>query len=183
MYQGKNSGICEKTCICLGGINLETVKRSLIASVAALFVSAYAFMLSPFIVISDPGAGVHPLVIVEGVIFYAGLIVGYIFLFTASKQLKKEKAGKAAPGEKPGLITFFSSVPAAVLDTVFILSLIMTVIAFLTGEALPDILIYFCVSTFIFSAQLRAIVNGVVFRTAFGIKQSGTKHGKRGLQK
>ena len=104
-----------------------------------------------------------------GSAFYAGLIVGYVFFFMASKQRKKSSKSERSAAGRPGLLTFFSSTPAAVFDVVFVLSLIMTVISVATGERMPDVLIYFFISTLIFSAQMRAIVNGINFRTIFGM--------------
>ena len=148
---------------------MRAAKRSLLITTAALFVSAYVFMLSPFITASGPGDSVHPLVIIEGAVFYLGLIVGYVFFFMASKQRKKSAGSSGSAAGRPGLITFFSSTPAAVFDIIFAVSLIMTVISLAAGERMPDVLIYFFISTFIFSAQMRAIVNGINFRTAFGM--------------
>ena len=148
---------------------MRSAKRSLLVTIAALFVSSYVFMLSPFITASGPGDSVHPLVIIEGAVFYAGLIVGYVFFFMASKQRKKSSKSERSAAGRPGLLTFFSSTPAAVFDVVFVLSLIMTVISVATGERMPDVLIYFFISTLIFSAQMRAIVNGINFRTIFSM--------------
>ena len=112
--------------------------------------------------------GVSALTVIPGIIFWGGLIAGYVMLFVISKHRKAYE--KTAPRterrvkkSRPGIITFFSSPAATVADIVMILSFVLTVVfAFIPGFSQTALLILIAVLAL--AVQMHCILNGVNYK-------------------
>ena len=154
-----------------GGEILKTVKKMLIAMSVSLFVSAFITSLSPLAPVNGPNEPVHPIIIIEGIIFYSGLICGYVLFLIANSHRKKiiqdDKKARRKQQGKPGVIVFFSSKPAMVVDIIAMVSLLLSIICLFANGFLPIWLQHIIISTAIFTVQMHAFVNGVNFNAAF----------------
>ncbi len=131
--------------------------------IVCIALSSLSLLLATF-VNSD---GVSALTVISGIIFWGGLIVGYIQLFIISKHRKAyeknahhiEKRVKS----RPGIITFFSGPAATVADLAMILFFLLTMVfAFIPGFSQTVLLIF--IAVLVFAVQMHCILNGVNFK-------------------
>lgn len=108
-----------------------------------------------------------------GVVFWGGLIAGYVLLFIVNKHRKqKSSSQKAEKKPKFGIITFFSNKPAIIADVVMCLSLVLTIV-FTFVHVLNDGLWTVFGSIFLCAIHLHIIFNGANFKYIKSIENKG----------
>ena len=153
---------------------MNKIKKLQIAAIILIFVSSYILMLAP--VVSFDGDGFQKIMsYCAGGIFWFGLISGYVLFIIAGKLRKKIKNSEKDSFHRPGIIVFFSSRAALIVDVLCIISIVMFIICIFNKSAFAEMLEYFIISTTIFLVQMHAVINGINFRSAF-INVSGKKN-------
>ena len=156
---------------------MDKVKRMLVIAIISIFISSYILILAPFTSFDEEGFS-KVLAYLTGILFWLGLVVGYTTFVIASKLRKKYFAGKKTNRIvkfQPGLIVFFSSRLAIVVDIICTVSIILFAVYIFNNSAFPEGLVYFIISTTIFFVQAHSIINGVNFRDAFNIDKYNEK--------
>lgn len=132
----------------------QTEKKFLIISMGGFVLMAVSFLLMP----------IESLNVLPGLFFWGGLLIGVAFQillevrrrsFFAKYKVKREKMQKP----RNGLLTFASNKIAAIVDNVFIVSIVATVLAFIFTKG-TGYLCYICISVLVLSFCLHCIFNG-----------------------
>ena len=102
--------------------------------------------------------------VLPGLLFWIGLFVGIAFQvvlearrrsFFARYKVKREKMQKP----KNGLLTFASNKIAAIVDNIFVVSIVATILAFIFTRGV-GYLCYICISIMLLTFCLHCILNG-----------------------
>lgn len=152
---------------------LGKIKRLFWSSVVCLTIMSAMFLLMP--IVSDTTGKAKAWFYIVGIVFWVSLIAGYCLLGIANKEQRSFVVRKTQQDVsmncRPGIITFFSNVPGTIADTVFIASLLATVIVCFTklwGTYVSYILIFLVV----ISLNLHGLFNGKLYKVVT-IKQKG----------
>lgn len=143
----------------------KTGKKLLIGSVIGYFVCGASALLLPWAIGSDNQLTIAGFI--TGILFWAGFIVGTVLFLASWLKTRQEQAYKKSKNNgRPGCISFFKSVPAAVADVVFAAALILTIAGnFVT--AFPYMVNVIVIFLLIFTLSLHCILNGRVYRYLF----------------
>ena len=131
-----------------------------ILSVFFFFVSSAVIWFAPLLSSgSDSKQKIHPYIL--GIIFWAGLLLGFVFVFLINRKRKKERDQRGTP-----LIWFFQNPIAIVLDILLILSTGgLLFVLFIKGmNRWVSAAITF---TFVFSLEMHGMFNGENFKHIF----------------
>lgn len=136
-------------------------------SVTSFFLMAASLLLLPLD--TDPlndSIGTYSLL--AGILFWLFLIVGCITQVILSRFRKRwwmaHPNRRRSRDKKPGVISFFGNLPAAIADLVFVISLIGLVASLIATNALGRIC-YVFLSLTIFSFCMHCILNGKIYFT------------------
>lgn len=129
--------------------------------VASIFIMSASFLLMPFS--AEKGRLISVLI---GLMFWIFAIVGYVLIGIASREQKhffemyKEKIKN--PNRKPGIIMFFSNIPAVVADTAMICAVILLIITQFT-KLKGTYFIYVMLFVLNFSLHMHCLFNGKIY--------------------
>lgn len=134
-------------------------KNLMKAIIISLFTSSFSLILSYF---GDYQGNIINIIMAYavGVLFWLGLIIGYVLLFILSKHRKAKTKPKKC---KPGIIVFFSNKPAKIADLTMVGSLILTLVFTFIPFLRFGIEIVF-LSILVFSIHMHCLFNGVNFK-------------------
>lgn len=151
---------------------MSTQKKS-VTKILILFAVSLGFMLlfSVSFLLMSPGSdmalntGKKWLQILSGAMFWLSLIAAYVLFGIVSAMRKKQAGGsRVSPKHKlPGIITFFSSKEAMVLDILTVVFLVALLVCWF-GFKLNNMVVFVFVALFILAFQLRAVFNGENYR-------------------
>lgn len=129
------------------------------AIIISLFTSSFSLILSYF---GDYQGNIINVIMAYavGVLFWLGLIIGYVLLFILSKHRKAKTKPKKS---KPGIIVFFSNKPAKIADLTMVGSLILTLVFTFIPFLSFGIEIVF-LAILVFSIHMHCLFNGVNFK-------------------
>ena len=135
--------------------------------VVLLFVSSFSLILSFF---GDYSGNAFNVIMAYavGVLFWLGLIVGYILFFSLNKRRKKDKKFVYKFKSRPGIFVFFSNKYAFVIDIAMIAMLIFTVI-FSFIPLMNYSLSVVSASILLFLIHMHCLLNGVNFKYILSI--------------
>lgn len=146
-------------------IYINQIKRRYWVSVFSLFCHSATFLLMPFA--TNNAESNKLLLLIIGLLFWISLIVGYFSLFVANKKRKyfinRKLGGNTSMDCNIGLITFFSSVPATVFDSMMFASIIALIIIYFTG-AINHYRTYVMISILVFSLNMHCLFNGRIYK-------------------
>lgn len=129
-------------------------------SIVMLFVSSFAILLS---FVGDYNGSFLNIIfaLLTGILFWIGLILGYVFLAVVNSHRKRfeKKNGIDGNTNKVGAVTFFRNKPAILFDILFIVSLISTLI-FMFVPFLDKGIALILLSVCLFSLHMHCILNG-----------------------
>ncbi len=151
-------------------VQLYSDKNLMKAIIISLFTSSFSLILSYF---GDYQGNIINVIMAYavGVLFWLGLIIGYVLLFILSKHRKaKTKAKKC----KPGIIVFFSNKPAKIADLTMVGSLILT-LAFTFIPFLSFGIETVFLAILVFSIHMHCLFNGVNFKYINSINKRESK--------
>ena len=107
--------------------------------------------------------------VLTGIIFWLSAIAGYVMIAIADTQRKRfiiQKAdGDVKMSSRPGILTFFSNVPATVFDVMMILSFLMLVIINFT-DLRYEYIAYVLLFMVVLSLNMHCLFNGKIYRIA-----------------
>lgn len=146
--------------------SVRKIKKLFWLAVCFLSVMSASVLFMPAASNTDGGGKWQTLA--TGVVFWSAAVAGCIMLFLANIERKRFLKNKVGIDAKmnclPGIITFFSNVPAKIADVTLALSLILTVIFNLTELRYKYIS---CVLLFllILSLNMHCLFNGRIYKT------------------
>lgn len=123
-------------------------------SVCGFVLMSISFLLMP----------IETMSVLPGLLFWIGLLIGVAFQialearrrsFFARYKVKREKMQKP----KNGLLTFASNKIAAIVDNIFVVSIVATILAFIFTKGV-GYLCYICISIMLLTFCLHCILNG-----------------------
>ncbi len=141
-----------------------------------LFISSFSILLS---FLGDYNGNLFNLIfaIATGVLFWGGLVLGYVFLMLVNSSRKKYEAKNhinVRAKKRAGAFTFFSNKPAKVFDLSMIFFLILTVI-FLCIPLFNQAIALIFLALFVFSLHMHCILNGINFIYIKNIRSKESK--------
>jgi len=92
-----------------------------------------------------------------GIIFWIGLIAGFLFQIPISNKRKADRKHKERHGV--AFFRFFSNKAAIVFDLALVISAVVAIIRVLVTE-IPDIVAFGGVFGFVFSLEMHGVFNG-----------------------
>lgn len=132
----------------------RTDKAFLGISVGGFALMSVSFLLMP----------AEQLQVLPGILFWSGLLLGIAFqivletrrrAFFARYNIKREKMQKP----RNGLLTFASNKVAAIVDNIFIVSIIATILVYILTKGF-GYLVFVCIAIMLLSFCLHCIFNG-----------------------
>ena len=140
--------------------NSITVKRGLLLSITCLVISSLIVIFIPYADI-DGSAGQKLLSYALGIIFWVGLLSGWIILLWLNRNLKHQLI---CENKKilPGVLRFFSNPLAVITDIGLLLSIVLNILTLsnlITNMVLSSLFAALLLVTF----HLHYIVNGKVY--------------------
>lgn len=146
---------------------VSTIKRLFWVSVIFLLLNAMTFLAMPFAADMAESGSFQWGLIVVGLTFWVSIVLGYMFLIMANiyrrEFVRHRLHGDLAMGCRMGIISFFSTIPGVIGDTLFIAALIALVIIFLRGS-INSYLTYVLLSVLIFSLNMHCMFNGRIYK-------------------
>jgi hypothetical protein len=143
-------------------------------TIASLFISSFSILLSFFADYNGNAFSVT-MAVLTGVLFWLGLIAGYILLALINSHRKKFESNskvsvskKSKSKRKPAFITFFSNKYALVADFALILFFILTLV-FMFIPVLNQSIALISIAFFLFSLHMHGIFNGINFEYIISI--------------
>lgn len=155
-----------------------SIKKHFLLILAAFIISACMVILVPFSAGDD--GNLSPIGYAAGILFWAGLIAGvtgYLFLYKKGKTLITENIHEK---KIPSALRFFSNPPAAVMDTVMILSIAGTVYCALHVTISQYIAVFFLLMT-LAGVYAHFLLNGKIYQYIWNCKKGhqSMKHDER----
>lgn len=142
----------------------------------ALFVSSFSVILSIFV--DYKGTAVQAILgYVGAVLFWIGLVIGYVILGMISKHRKDfERINKPIhrfkKSNKPGIIRFLSNKYAMIADVAMVVFLIVTLVFIFIPSLNQNVAVIFA-ACLIFSVHMHSILNGVNFTYIKSLRNKG----------
>lgn len=106
--------------------------------------------------------------VIPGIVFWCCLAAGYALLFIISRHRREfekneKKGGKRTVKSRPGIITFFSSPTATVVDIAMIVVFVLTLVFAFIPNFNQKVLVV-VIAVLVFLVQAHCILNGVNFK-------------------
>lgn len=123
-------------------------------SMGGFLLASISFLLMP----------IETMSVLPGLLFWIGLLIGVAFqialearrrAFFARYNVKREKMQKP----RNGLLTFASNKLATIVDNIFVVSIVATILAFIFTKG-TGYLCYVCISVLLLSFCLHCVLNG-----------------------
>ena len=114
--------------------------------------------------------------VIPGIVFWGCLVAGYVLLFIISRHRRdyeknEKRAGKHTRKPIPGIITFFSSPTATLVDIAMIVVFVLTLVFAFIPDFNQKVLVVI-IAVLIFLVQAHCILNGVNFKYIMRIADS-----------
>ena len=152
---------------------LRRIKKFLLAATISFFLNAVSVLFMPLCSTMAYTAGRRWLLLLNGSVFWLGLIMGFAFVFAANSDrkeyIRKHLDGDVSMKRRPVAITFFSNQPAKVADITMCLSFVLTVIILFTPAA-DKYITYVMLTFFLFSLNMHGILNGRSYKILTKLK-------------
>lgn len=146
--------------------NIRKIKRLFWLAVGFLFLMSATILFMP--VVSKAGENNRQVFMLMGTVFWGSAIVGYTMLLLANAERKWFLKNKVGIDDKmnclPGIITFFTNIPATIADVVAVLSIVLTVIINFTSRRY-DYISYILLFLLVLSLNMHCLFNGRIYKT------------------
>lgn len=146
--------------------NVRKIKRLFWLAVSFLFLMSGTILFMPMV--SKTGENNRQVLLLIGTVFWISAIVGYTMLMLANSERKWFLKNKVGIDNKmnclPGIITFFTNVPATIADVVAILSFVLMVIINFTDRRY-DYISYVLLFLLVLSLNMHCLFNGRIYKT------------------
>lgn len=140
------------------------IKKLFWSAVASLFIMSASFLLMPVAVNTTRHNQIS--VILVGMMFWIFALGGYVLLILANHERKqfavKHKEELNEQNRRPGIIMFFSNIPAVVADTAIVCAVILLIIAQFT-KLKNTYFIYVMLFVLNFSLHMHCLFNGKIY--------------------
>ncbi len=127
-----------------------------IMSMLGFLISSASVLLTPWTYSFDQYKGSKTLSLVSGITFWAGLLIGILFIILAAKQRKK--IPKRIKG-LPGILNFFRNVESIIADVFVVAAVVLYLL--IHNEYVQVV----CMFAFIAGIYFHCIFNGLIYRT------------------
>lgn len=145
---------------------IRRIKQLFWFAVVFLFLMSASILLMPIAV--QMGEQDRKMVVLMGIVFWISAITGYVLIAMANAERKwfinRNVDGNVKMNCLPGIVTFFTNVPATVADVVMITSFLMFVVINFTDwryEYISHVLLFLLV----FSLHMHCLFNGRIYKT------------------
>lgn len=146
--------------------NVRKIKRLFWLAVSSLFLMSGTILFMP--IASKAGENNRQVLLLIGTVFWISAIAGYTMLLLANSERKWFLKNKVGIDNKmnclPGIITFFTNVPATIADVVAILSFVLMVIINFTDRRY-DYISYVLLFLLALSLNMHCLFNGRIYKT------------------
>lgn len=146
--------------------NVRKIKRLFWLAVSSLFLMSGTILFMP--IASKAGENNRQVLLLIGTVFWISAIAGYTMLLLANSERKWFLKNKVGIDNKmnclPGIITFFTNVPATIADVVAILSFVLMVIINFTDRRY-DYISYVLLFLLVLSLNMHCLFNGRIYKT------------------
>lgn len=158
----------------------KKMKRQLMIPLCCFALTSLAILIMPFTASSETGMQ-QGLGYAAGILFWAGLVSGIITFIAVNRKNRKFIREQKEKGNLPAGRWFFRNQPAAVVDSLLIVSLTATIIiaAGASFGSVPEIIFLLVLVT---TAYLHFLVNGNLF-TYILLKEKAGKEVKENEKK
>lgn len=147
---------------------LQKVKILFWMSSFFLFVHSSTFVFMPIALEKSEQSLTHWRLRLTGIVFWISLIVGYVLLYFANKTRKQfvtqKLHGDLSMGCRIGVFNFFSNLPAIIADALAVISIIILIVIFLTGES-NGFFTFIMSALLILSLNMHCLFNGRIYKT------------------
>ena len=144
---------------------LQKIKRLFYCSLILQFIMSFSILLMPIAVNTKHQNTL--LTILVGLIFWLSAITGYLLLILANSERKwfinHNVDGNVKMNCYPGIITFFTNVPATVADVTMIVSFLIFLIIGFT-KLRYEYISYFLLFLLVFSLHMHCMFNGRIYK-------------------
>lgn len=145
---------------------VKKIKRLFWLAIIFIILASSAFLFMPLTIASNENTRITTVAI--GSAFWSLSVIGYALLISADIQrkwlIKNRGNGNAKMDCLPGLVTFFSNIPATVFDVIMFTSLIALIIIAFTKWRY-DYISYILLFLFYLSLNLHSIFNGRIYKS------------------
>lgn len=140
------------------------MKKLFWSAVGSLFMMSASFLFMP---VAANTTRRNPIsVIMVGLMFWIFAIAGYVLLTLADRERKrfvlKHREDLNAQNGRPGIITFFSNIPAVVADTAMVCTVILLITAQFT-KLKDTYFVYIMLFVLNFSLHMHCLFNGKIY--------------------
>lgn len=146
--------------------NVRKIKRLFWLAVGFLFLMSGTILFMPMV--SKTGENNRQVLLLMGTVFWGSAIAGYTMLLLANSERKWFLKNKVGIDNKmnclPGIITFFTNVPATIADVVAILSFVLMVIINFTDRRY-NYISYVLLFLLVLSLNMHCLFNGRIYKT------------------
>ena len=151
---------------CVGIIH--RIKVDFWTAVIFFSMNAVTILTMPLIVTISKESGKQIYLILLGSFFWLSLIFGYTFVCFANRKRKlfiiSKLDGDLSMGQHIGLITFFSNMPALIVDSAMFASVIVIIIIYKIGE-FDTYFTYAMLAVIVFTVNMHCMFNGRIYKT------------------
>lgn len=146
---------------------VKTIKGLFWLSVVLLLLNAITFLFMPIATEATENGSIRWGLMAVGSTFWVSIVLGYAFLIMANvyrrEFVRNRLDGDLTMGCRIGIITFFSTIPGAISDTLFIAALMALVITYLRGS-INSYLTYVLLAILTFSLNMHCMFNGRIYK-------------------
>lgn len=147
----------------------KSIWHLLLLSVLFLTAHAATFIFMPFAAKTMVETTSKNALVIVGIVFWVSAILGYLFLFLADSCrrtfVKRRLDGDYTMGCRMGIISFFKTIPGAIADGLFIISLLSIIIVFLIGNG-NGFTTYVLLALLSLSFNMHGVFNGRIYKAA-----------------
>lgn len=147
---------------------VSTIKGLFWTSVVFLLLHAATFLFMPMAAELSQNESIHWGLMIVGLVFWISIGLGYALLIMANLYRRdfvcNRLDGDFTMSCRMGIISFFSTIPGAIADGIFIATLIVFLIVFLRGN-INGYLTYVLLAVLSFSLNMHGVFNGRIYRS------------------
>lgn len=146
--------------------SIRFIKKCLWASAILLLINAITVLFMPMATKLSESTNKISLIAV-GITFWTSLLVGYVILIIANKERKyfllKKCRIRTNMNCPPGIISFFSNIPASIADGILIGSIVTMIVLWLL-KLMTGYLPFVTLFLIFFSFNMHCMLNGRIYK-------------------
>lgn len=146
---------------------VKAIKTLFWTSVVFLLLNSATFLFMPIAAEFTGSGSIQWGSAIVGIVFWVSIVLGYAFLITANRYrrdfVRDRLDGDLTMGCRIGIITFFSTIPGTIADTLIIAALIAFLVTYLSGN-INGYYSYVLLAILSFSLNMHGIFNGRIYK-------------------